>query len=73
MATFSNIENSQSEYFRESFSLVIIVYIDQSLHTNAYQHYLTTGICNSFFMDEGLLCIDHFSQLWSVSENAHNS
>ena len=34
-----------------------MVYFDQMLHTNACQHYLTTGMCTDsfFFMVEGLL------------------
>ena len=32
-----------------------MIFLDQILHTNACQHYLTTGMCNSpFLMDEGL-------------------
>ena len=38
--------------------LNVMVYFDQILHTNACQHYLTTGMRNSLFlMDEGLLSI----------------
>ena len=49
-----------------------MVYFDQVLHTNAYQHYLTTSMCNSIFDGQGF-AEHHFSQLWSDSENAHNS
>ena len=48
------------------------VYFDQILHTNACQQYLITGICNSIFYGRGL-AEHHYSWLWSVSENAHNS
>ena len=35
-----------------------MAYFDHNLHTNACQHYLTTGMSNSdFLMDEGLLSI----------------
>ena len=43
------------------------VFFYQVLHTNACQHYLTNAMCNREFAKH------HFSQLWSVSENAHNS
>ena len=43
-----------------------MVYFDQILHTNACQHYLMTGMCNSpFGMDECLL------NIISAVENAH--
>ena len=38
----------------------------QIMHTFACQQYLSTGMCNSLFMDEGLLRIISVS-LWSVS------
>ena len=34
-----------------------IVLFDHIMHTNAYQHYLTTGMCNILIMDEDLLSI----------------
>ena len=46
-------------------------YIEHILHTNAYKHYLTSATCNIFF--DGRWFAEHFSRLWSVSENAHNS
>ena len=46
-------------------------YFDQILHKNACQHYLTTSMCNRLF--DGRAFAGHFSQLQSVSENAHNS
>ena len=49
-----------------------MAYFDQVLHTNACQHYLTTGMCNILFDVRGF-AKDHFSRLLSVSENAHNS
>ena len=49
-----------------------MVYFDQMLRTNAFQHYLTTGICNSLFDGQGF-AEHHSSQLWLVSENDHNS
>ena len=47
-----------------------MVYFDQILHTNACQHYLTTGMCNSLFDGRGFPA-HHFSRL-SVGESAHN-
>ena len=49
-----------------------MVYFDQVLQAYACQHYLTTGMCNSRFNGRGF-AEHHFSRLWSVSENAHNS
>ena len=37
--------------------VMVYMYFDHFLHTNACQHYLTTGMFNSLFMDEGLLSI----------------
>ena len=34
-----------------------MVYFDQVLHTNAWQHYLTTDMCKIFLKDEVLLSI----------------
>ena len=49
-----------------------MIYFDQILHTNAWQHNLTTGMVAAFFDRRGFG--EHrFSRLWSVSENAHNS
>ena len=49
-----------------------MAYFDYILHTNARQHCLTFGMCNSLFDGRGFAEHD-FSRLWSVSENAHNS
>ena len=41
-------------------------------YKNAFQHYLTTGMCNILFDGRGFA--EHQSnRSWSVSENAHNS
>ena len=40
--------------------------------TNACQHYLATGKCNSLFDGQGFT-EHHFSLVWSVSENAQDS
>ena len=48
------------------------IYFDQMLHTNACQHYLTTGMFNSLSDGRGFV-EHHFSRKWSVSEDAHNS
>ena len=45
-----------------------MVYFDQNLQTNACEHYLATGMCNSLSDGRGF-AEHHFSRLWPVSEN----
>ena len=49
-----------------------MAYFDHILHTNACQHYLTTGMRNSLIIDGRGFAVHNFSWLWIVSENAHN-
>ena len=44
-----------------------MVYFDPILHTNAFEHYLTIGMCNSIF-DGKRFAEHHFSQLSFDSE-----
>ena len=53
------------------FILIQHVYFEQTLHTNACQHYLTTDKCISFLNGRGF-AEHHFSWLWSVSEHGRN-
>ena len=69
LITFSGSAHAGIEIYAKHktlLNLLCIVYILIKFYIIAYQHYLTTGMCNSLFGGRGL-AEQHFSRLWSCS------